>query len=162
MSPKSVPYPSSSSVLLEVPSTERALRHRVVVEDRHALARHLVAPAGAIRIGKALEVGVHLGRDVDDLARDAEAVAHRERVDLRLRIAAPIRHEDGDDVVRAQRRHRERGHQRGVDTTGEPDDDALEPHLAHSVGDEAAEQLDDEGGVNRERVGVGVDRSRRR
>ena len=138
------------------------MRHGAVVEDRHALARHLVAATGAIRIREALEVAVHLGGDIDGLGCDAETLTDRVRVECGLGITGPVGHEDRHDVAGAERRNCECGHQRRIDTAREADDDPFEAHLANAVGDEAAKQTGYEAGVNRERVGGGVCRSLRR
>src|SRR5438067_6209129 len=76
---------------------ERAPGPGLVVEDGHTLARHLVAATPLVGLGKAREVAVDLGTDVDCLTGDAELLHARHRVRPAPGIAAPVGQEEGPD-----------------------------------------------------------------
>src|SRR5205823_9820284 len=117
----------------------RAEDLRAVVQDGHALARHLVPGAHAIDLFDAAlggEVGVDLWREVVLLRANAEAADDLARVGQGFRVAGAIRQQEGRDVLRAIGLGREVGDRRRIDAAGDVDDRFAETGFGGFVAEE--------------------------
>jgi hypothetical protein len=118
------------------PHDECIQGRRLVVEDRHPLARHLVATAATIGVRKAPGVRVGLLRDVN-----LQALRARERdggldVLARLGRQSAVGHQYAGDAAFAQRLRSEQRHHRGIETPGKPDHGAAAAGLFEDGRDE--------------------------
>ena len=98
-------------------------------------------------IGKALEVGVDLRRDVDAARCECRSAAppawRRDAVGAR----SAVRQDEADDVRGAQGARGQEGHQRRVDAAREPEHRAPQPALVHFGANEVHQDAFQEVGV---------------
>ena len=120
---------------------------RVIVEDRHAFTRHLVAAAHRVRVREAGEVGVDLRRDVDPHRPDTSRLHDPVRVGDAVRARTAVRQDEAGDVLGAQRRRRQVRHKRRIDPAREPEHSTPHAALVHLVADEGNEHPLQEIGV---------------
>jgi len=135
---------------------QRLPARRVVVEDRHALARHLVASPRAVGVGETFEVRVDLACNLDLHRVDAGCRDNRIGVLQAFRARRTIGHLDAENILRPERLGGEHGADGGIDAAGEAENDALEPDLAHLVGNERRQDAPHERRVGRNQRGIAI------
>ena len=113
----------------------------LVVENRHPLTRHLVAPTPLLGVREAFEVGVDLRGDVDLQPVDAQLRHDLQGVAPALWVAGFVRHDDGQHIPWPERLARQGRDQAGIDPAAQAEYDPLEADLLHFVLDETHEDF---------------------
>ena len=133
---------------------ERAVLLRQVEEDRHALARHLVAAPHAVGPGvDAVEVGVDLRRDVDRRQGESQLPGHRRGVDRRLRIRSAVGEIESVHAIGADRADGERRGERRIDAAGQSEHEPGAAGVFDAIAQEVGERRDSEGFVQADSAG---------
>ena len=112
---------------------QRVAPRRLVEQHEHAHARHHVAFAARVGVGRVAQVAVDRVGDLDRLAVDAERVDHALRVGERARARRAVRHADRVHVLRAQRARAQVRDQRAVDPARQAEDRACRSRAARRI-----------------------------
>ncbi len=143
------PVPQKQFRLVARAQNERSPASRVIVKDRHPLARHLVPPSSIVRVGKALEVGIDLRRDIHDQRLNGAFFHDQLRMGSALGVGSAVRHQDREDILRTERLGGQHGAQGGIHASGKPHHHPFKPDLFHLVANEGNEDLAKKGDVCR-------------
>ena len=119
-----------------------------VIEDGHALAGHLVPAAELVCIAEEAEVGVDLGRDVENVEGARGDVGNPAGVLEALWRRGGIGHADGADVLLPEAADREHERGGGVQAPREAHDRAVHAGFGGLLSDESGEDVGDQLGIN--------------